>query len=478
MRLAPFQKRFLKGALKRGTTAGILSVARGSGKTTLVAGVALASLVGVIRPEPRRQILIAARSRDQARIAWEHAAAFARTLPDDMQARLTFRRSPRLEIEWEADDGPHVISAIAADAKNALGSAPSLVICDERAHWPEGRGDDLEQSLTSALHKRGGRFLMISTSAATDSHPFSRWIDSPPKGAYVQEHRPQPNLPVDDLPSLLDANPGVRHGIGDLEMLRDAAQRAIERGGHALSSFRLFNRNERVSAENRDVLVVLDDWLACETTDLPAREGEAVVGVDLGGSTSMSAFAAYWPRTGRLEALGAFPSEPGLAARGVNDAVGSRYVEMQDRHELRTMGQRTVPAPAFLSAIMELLDGSPIAALVADRFRQAEFEDALQAAGLRIPCIWRGQGFRDGGEDCERFRKAVLDGAVRCAPSLLMRSALADAVVLRDPANNLKLAKARSAGRIDAAAAAVLAVAEGARRVSRPAPKAPRLVWA
>jgi phage terminase large subunit-like protein len=53
---------------------------------------------------------------------------------------------------------------------------------------------------------------------------------------------------------------------------------------------------------------------------------------------------------------------------------------------------------------------------------------------------------------------------VKTAPSLLLRSAFADAVTLRDPANNLKLAKARSTGRIDAAAATVLAVrAEGAR---------------
>jgi phage terminase large subunit-like protein len=90
--------------------------------------------------------------------------------------------------------------------------------------------------------------------------------------------------------------------------------------------------------------------------------------------------------------------------------------------------------------------------------------------------IWRGQGFRDGGEDCERFRRAAFDGLVKSAPSLLLRSAFADAVTLRDPANNLKLAKARSKGRIDAAAATVLAVAEGARMLARPR-RAARMVW-
>jgi phage terminase large subunit-like protein len=86
-------------------------------------------------------------------------------------------------------------------------------------------------------------------------------------------------------------------------------------------------------------------------------------------------------------------------------------------------------------------------------------------------------GWRDGGEDIERFRRAVFEGAVQTTESLLMRSAMADAVCLRDPANNMKLAKARSTGRIDPAAAAILAVAEGARHKARPVRVARAPVW-
>jgi phage terminase large subunit-like protein len=101
----------------------------------------------------------------------------------------------------------------------------------------------------------------------------------------------------------------------------------------------------------------------------------------------------------------------------------------------------------------------------------------MERAGVNCPVIWRGMGFRDGGEDIERFRRAAFDGMVRSKPSLLLQSAFADAVCLRDPANNLKLAKARSKGRIDAVAATVLAVAEGARITARPRRKA-RMAWA
>lgn len=54
---------------------------------------------------------------------------------------------------------------------------------------------------------------------------------------------------------------------------------------------------------------------------------------------------------------------------------------------------------------------------------------------------------------------------------------MSDAIVLNDPANNAKLAKARSLGRIDAAAATVLAVAQGQRMLAQPDRKT-RLAWA
>lgn len=477
MVLAPFQRRFVEGALGDGITAAVLSIGRGNAKTALSAGIALGALIGVFDRQPRREILIAARTREQAGIAHGFVAGFAASLPLEIQRRLIFRRAPRLEIEYEGDGGGHLLRAIPADGKSILGGAPTLALLDERGHWERDKGDGLEAALLSGLGKRGGRALIISTSAADDTHPFSKWIDEPLPGTYVQEHRPSPGLPADDLPSLMIANPGADHGIGtSLVRLEADAKRAIARGGSSLTSFRLYNRNERVSGETRDLLVTLDEWLSCEVSELPPREGSVVIGIDLGGSASMSAAAFYWPETGRLECIGTFPSQPGLLDRGQADGVGGRYCEMQDRGELTVMGDKTVPVAAWLAEVARHVQDQPIAAITADRFKQSELGEALTRAGVRAPVVWRGQGFRDGGEDCERFRRATFDGKVKARPSLLLRSAFADAVCLRDPANNLKLAKARSNGRIDAAAASVLAVAEGARIAGRPKARA-KAVW-
>jgi phage terminase large subunit-like protein len=176
--------------------------------------------------------------------------------------------------------------------------------------------------------------------------------------------------------------------------------------------------------------------------------------------------------------LGAFPTSPGLSDRGQADGVSNRYVEMKDRGELTTMGATTVPVARFLAEVVARLAGQPPASIVGDRFRAAEFVEALREASLdRVPVIWRGMGWKDGSEDIERFRRALFEGQVLTAPSLLLRSAFADAITLVDPAGNHKLTRARSTGRIDAAAASVLAVAEGARMVARPLAGGGRIAW-
>ena len=356
--------------------------------------------------------------------------------------------------------------------------APTLCLMDERGHWDIEKGNQLEAALTSALAKRKGRALIISTSAPNDQHPFSVWLDEGGEGVYVQEHRPPPNLAPDDMASLKMANPGAIHGIGpSLEDLQRDARRAMARGGSALTSFRLYNRNERVNDENRSNLLTVDDWMECEVDELPPRQGSVVIGVDIGGSAAMTAAAFYWPMTGRLETIAAFPSVPKLIDRGGRDGVGDRYIQMNARRELITLGDMTVPIQAFMWEALRMVEGQKIACVIADRYKQAELGEAIDKLTVRVPVIWRGTGWKDGGEDCERFQRAAYDKEIKHRASMLMRHALADAVTLRDPANNMKLAKARSAGRIDAVQAAVIAVAEGQRQVARKVEQKRELLW-
>lgn len=478
VKLAPYQNRFIDGAFADGINVGVLSVGRGNGKSAISAMLCAGELLGAWSKAAEREIIIAARTQDQAKIAWNYTASFIKTLPEGIRQNVTIRRQPRFEIQYDDENGPHILKAISADGKNALGSSPTLAVLDERGHWPLSSGDELEAALLSGLSKRDGRALIISTSAPNDMHPFSLWLDRDAPGVYRQEHRPAPDLPVDDPGSLLIANPGSKHGIGPtMKRLKEDAALALARGGSSLSRFRLLSRNERVAEDNRDALLDLNEWLQCETDDLPPRQGQVVIGLDQGQSASMSAVAYLWPDTGRLEAWGAFGTEPNLEARGQADAVGDLYSLMNKRKELALMGQKTVPMGQWLRRVLGHVEGESVAAIVADRFKQSEIGDALAEIGNRAPVIWRGMGFKDGSEDVERFRRYVFDSKLHVSESLLLRHAIGEAAVFIDPAGNSKIVKGRSMGRIDAACAAVLAVAEGARIMGRPQHRGGRLAW-
>ena len=146
--------------------------------------------------------------------------------------------------------------------------------------------------------------------------------------------------------------------------------------------------------------------------------GRGVWGLDLGTSpAAMSAVACYWPATGALEALAAFPREPSLAERGLRDGVGSLYQQCATRGELIQCGGRAVDIAELLQAALTRF--GPPARVVADRWREAELYDALNAAGVpRAVTETRGQGFKDGAEDVRSFRRACLEGRVTPAPSL------------------------------------------------------------
>jgi phage terminase large subunit-like protein len=479
VRLADFQRRFVEGALADGVTVGCLSVGRGNGKTALAAGLAVTHLLGAWGAQPQREVVIAARTRDQSAIGWAFARSYLEALPE-LADRLTIRKNPLLELELDAPDGPHLLKAIPSTGKAVLGGAATFAVLDERAAWMPSRGAELEAAILTSLGKRGGRCAIISTSAPDDANDFSRWLDTPPSGCFVQEHRAGDlACAPDDAAALLQANPGTVEGIGaSLDWLQAAGRQAAERGGAALAHFRNLHLNQRVNTEARAMLIDLDAWLPCETEAQPERAGPVVVGLDLGGAASMSAAAFFWPETGRLEVLAWFPSEPGLAARGINDGVGRRYLEMAERRELRTLGGRTVPAATWIGEVLAHVAGQPIAAVLADRFKQAEIGDALDAAGCRAPVTWRGFGWRDGAADIEAFRRMVHERRVAAPRSLLLRHALADSVVMVDPAGNPKLAKGRALGRIDAAAATILAVAEGHRLITRPVRQARPPMWA
>ena len=343
-----------------------------------------------------------------------------------------------------------------------------LVLADEPAQWEQGKRRSMLAALRTAMGKLdGSRLIALGTRPADDGHWFSKMLDG--AADYSQSHHARDT----DLPfrkrTWLKANPSLPVMPALEKRIRKEAEDA-RRDASMLAQFRALRLNMGVSDTTQSTLLDAGTWK--RITGDAERSGRCVWGLDLGQNFAMSGCAAYWPASGRLEALASFPNEPGLAERGVQDGVGNLYVQMMNRAELVTTGGEATDIGEFLDLARERF-GLP-SAISADRYRSAELRDILRRLGIRnVKLIERGQGFRDGGEDVRDFRRACIEGKVIPAPSLLLTAAMGEARVTSDPVGNWKLAKAAQGGRRkrakdDAAAAAILAVAYGSRRARRP----------
>ena len=461
----PWQRRFVRHAFAPGVQSAALSVARGNGKTALLSGIAAATLDGPLAV-PRGETVIVASSFEQARIAFEHVVAFMGDKLSDKRRWKTWDTAQQGRIEDKVTGAR--VRVIGSDPRRAHGLAPVLVLADEPAQWPSSTGEKMVAALRTAAGKQPhSRFVALGTRPADAEHWFSKLLTG---GAdYAQCHAAGSDDPKYHKRTWVKANPSLGHMPDLVTAIRTEALQA-KRDPSLLAAFEALRLN--LGTADTAVSVLLDAGLWAAIEGEVALSGPLVWGVDLGTSAAQSAIACYAPETGALACLAAFPSEPSLAERGLRDGVGGLYVECARRGELLTLGRHTVDVTALLQAALDRF-GRP-SRIVADRWREGDLREALDAAGVPMAVLeFRGMGFRDGAEDVRGFRKACADRRVVPAPSLLLRSAMAEARTVSDPAGNSKLSKGSQGGRRvrardDAAAAAILAVAAGVRQPTEP----------
>ena len=471
--LFPWQRRFLRGAFGQ-PEAAALSLARGGGKTTLIAslGAACVDVDGPLVAEESDSLIVAS-SFDQGLICFRQimrllAPTFERHGVGG-KGRFRVQDSANRATIQDRETGA-MLRVLGSDYRRLHGVIlGGLLIGDELAQWPPGQIHEMLSALETAMGKvDGARALWIGTRPAAADHPFERML----QGAvgYSQIHAAGPDDPPFQRRTWKKANPGL-DGLPDLEAaIRRESERA-KQDPDRLAQFRALRLNLGVPDTAESLLVDANAWRAAEGE--AAHDGGLVVAFDLGTSAAMSAAAGYWPETGALEVVAVFPRIPDLAERGTQDGVGQLYQAMHRRGELVIAGERVSDVKALIQLTLERWGRADL--LLADRWREAELREHLEAVGYPFTALeTRGMGFHDGGQDVRDFRAAFLGGCVTPSESLLLRSALAEARVVYDPAGNGKLSKNRQGGRRqnardDAVAATILAVAAGFRR-ARAAP--------
>ena len=453
-----WQHEFLTDALAPGIQEAALSVARKNGKSGMIAALVLAYLVGPLnQPEWRGLVIsltgnLAAELRDAISSTAAASGLLVSVKKAPPPGEVTGLRGARLTI-------------LASDKATGHAVGADMAIIDEAGLLQESHRS-LWNAVYSSISGRNGRLICISIRG--DSPMFGEMADRATHESVVWHEYVAPEMcDLEDRDAWAAANPGLG-GIKALDYMVGASRRALASPADQ-PAFKAHDLNLPQSPST-ETLCLLEDWRACEYDLPPERSGVCVIGFDLGGSASLTALAAFWPTTGRMETWAACGDNPSILERGQADGVGSLYEQQLSRGELALYPGRVTPAGDFLRDCARHLAGENVVVAGADRFRKDEALDALDTAGIRWPLEFRGQGAAataDGSHDVRAMQRLILSQRLAIPVSLSMRHAVRESVIRRDVSGNPALDKRRQSGRIDVMSAMVIAAGLGEIVIAR-----------
>lgn len=455
VKLRSFQRKVLCGIYDTPTRRVIISFGRKNAKTSLSAFLLLLHLCG---PEARQnsQLYSTAQSRDQAAVLFALAAKCVRMSPD-LAAYVSVKDTAKQLICSELGT---VYRALSAEASTAYGLSPVFTVHDELGQVRGPRSELYEAMETASAAQDEPLSVVISTQAPSDADLLSMLIDDAKTGA-----DPRTKLFLYSAPMAMDpfcdeaiqaANPAFNEFMNQVEVREQAA--VARRMPSAEPGYRNLVLNQRVEA--RAPFVTEAVWKA-NGAEPAEYDGESQYwGLDLSGTTDLTALVRIWMADGRWQVLPTFwtPAN-GLAERAKRDRAPYDVWERQGL--LQTTPGSSVDYD-FVAAFM-LEQPRPVA-IAFDRWRIDQLKAALvrQGAGEDFLDLLRpfGQGFASFGPALDALEADVLNHALAHGNHPVLAMCAAKSVVVRDPAGNRKLDKSKATGRIDGMVA--LAMARGA----------------
>ena len=341
---------------------------------------------------------------------------------------------------------------LSGDAKSGHGDDVDLSILDEAGLFPLRQAEIFDATYNSLAARDGSQIL---TGTRLDSPKFAEILDRPTPSNYVQLHAADQGCDPSDPKQWEQATPGG-FKIKSKSFIKDAYERAL--ASNAMEDFKTSHLNLPGNPV-RELLIDYDTLarVYCEDPEICSEE-PVHIGLDLGGSSSMTAATIAYETSGTLKFLGAFPSgELSLSERGKRDNVSDLWVRCQTEGTLIETDGMVSDIPQFLHALLEVIGPHPIASISCDRYRQSELQNALAQAKLGWKPVFRGQGPRDGDNDIRATRRLFKAGAVQMRRTLILEAALAESDVKRATTGASQLDKSHWTARIDIATSLILA---------------------
>lgn len=449
----PFQTEFMRGYLLREEDGPayrtcVLSTPRKLGKSTFLGALLLAHML------PDSPIYIPNFAGAVAAPSEKHALYISKAMHALMKAagregEIKTVANPRPGLVLIANG---VLSLNTGTRPQGHGADLDLAVIDETGLIPKGRAE-LVTGFFDALSARNGQLILTGTRG--DSPDYNELIDRPDKRTFVCLFGADKDDDPSD-PQVWDkANPdGGR--IKPRRFLKDAFSKAEQSG--SLAEFQAWHLNVPLSP-TRELLLDYDVLRKAYRDDPQPIPGESVhIGIDLGGSASMTAATIAYEQSGLVRVLGAFPgADLDLWERGKRDMVGDLWHRCAEAGELLQTSGSVSDLGEFLPELIQRIGAHPVRSVSCDRYRQHEFETALAKARIAWPIIYRGTGPKDGDADIRATRRLFLAGAIQMRRSLLLEGSLMEADVRVSTTGAVQLDKSHIHARIDVAQSLCLA---------------------
>jgi phage terminase large subunit-like protein len=440
-----------------GTRRAIITRGRKNAKTTEAAVLVLLHLCG---PEAKAnsQLNSAAQSRDQAGILFALAAKMVRLSPE--LNRVVVVRDTAKQLA--CPELGTLYRALSADATTAYGLSPALTVHDELGQVRGPRSELYEALETATAAQDEPLSVVISTQAPTDADLLSVLIDDAKAG-----HDPRTVLRMDTAPDNLDAfseeairaaNPAFDLFMNKKEVLAMAedARRMTSRQ----AEFENLVLNRRVEANSPFVSRAL--WLSCGS-DVQSLEGVPVYGgLDLSAVNDLTSRVLIGKVDGiwQVDAKFWLPND-GLAEKSAKDRVP--YDVWRDQGFLLAAPGRSVDYEFVAMSLRDDFDQYDVRKIAFDRWGFKHLRPWLLKAGFTEAQIEEhfeefGQGFQSMSPALRELEGEILNKRLAHGNHPVLTMCAGNAVVQADPAGNRKLAKHKSAGRIDGMVALTMAM--------------------
>ncbi len=438
-----------------------LEVPRKQGKTTIAAAVAAYDCA--MLEESGAEVYVAATKEDQAKILWRDVAAY---IAGSADAAATFEVVlGKSTIYAKHSARTSFIVPVGHNSERLDGLNPFSVICDELHAW---KGRDLWDVLTGAFGARSNYHMVAITTAGSNAQGICmterNHLVGVLEGLFEADNKFGVIYSLDKGEEADWKNPAVwakanpSLGAGKLVRFMADEARKAEQEPSALNAF--LQKQLNIWTDASDAWLSVADWRACAGShlhdDLAGKK--CFAGIDLARVNDLSAVAYVFPVQPGLERMRVvvdffIPAE-GLQAREDRDKVP--YRRWISEGHLVALPGRTVDFEGIAAKIRERAGQWVVESVAYDRHFAGELIQTLTKEGMTL--VPHGMGFLSMSAPSSDFERLVVAGKLAHDGNPVLAWNAANAIIVRDPAGNIKPDKDKSTNRIDGVVAAIMAI--------------------